>query len=87
MARGVKTGGRQKGTPNKLTSSAKEAFSHAFHAVGGADGLAAWAKKNPTPFYTLYARLIPEDKNINLNAEARIDVTVRLVHGNAEARR
>lgn len=59
MARGVKTGGRKKGTPNKLTASAREAFAAAFRGLGGSDGLMRWAEENQTEFYKLYARLIP----------------------------
>lgn len=51
--------GRKKGVPNKLTKSAREAFQHAFEAIGGAAELAEWAKANPTEFFKLYARLIP----------------------------
>ena len=54
-----KTGGRQKGTPNKLTKSAREAFQHAFDALGGAEALTDWAQKQPSEFYRLYGRLIP----------------------------
>lgn len=56
-----KTGGRTAGTPNKMTSSAKEAFQAAFDQIGGMHGLAVWAAANPTEFYKLYARLIPVD--------------------------
>ena len=51
--------GRKKGSLNKLTTSAREAFALAFTASGGAEGLTTWAKANPTEFYKLYARLIP----------------------------
>ena len=57
--KGKKTGGRVKGTPNKLTTSASEAFQHAFHVLGGSEHLTAWARAQPTEFYKLYARLIP----------------------------
>ena len=57
--KGKKTGGRQAGTPNKLTKSAREAFQLAFDGIGGAVTLVAWAQANPTEFYKLYARLIP----------------------------
>jgi hypothetical protein len=61
MARGRKTGGRQSGTPNKLTAAAKDAFSFAFSEIGGAESLADWARANRTEFYKLYARMIPQE--------------------------
>jgi hypothetical protein len=55
---------RQKGVPNKLTLAAKEAFEFAFDELGGAEGLAAWARRNKTMFYRLFARLIPLSVNV-----------------------
>lgn len=62
MAKGQKTGGRTKGTPNKATASMRAAWLDAFDALGGVDGLTAWAVRNPDRFYTLSARLIPPAK-------------------------
>jgi hypothetical protein len=59
MAKGRKTGGRRKGTPNKATASVRAAWLAAFDTLGGADGLATWARANPDRFYTLAARLLP----------------------------
>ncbi len=59
MAKGRKTGGRQKGTSNHSTVVAKEAFQLAFEKIGGVDALAGWGTKHPTEFYRLYSRLIP----------------------------
>lgn len=56
-----KTGGRQKGTPNKTTVVAREAFNIAFHGIGGTDALTRWARNNEDEFFKLYARLIPVD--------------------------
>jgi hypothetical protein len=61
MAKGVKTGGRTKGTPNKTTVAVKEAFKLAFDDLGGVDALVTWAKTNPTQFYQLYSKLIPAE--------------------------
>ena len=57
--KGVRLGGRQKGTPNKSTASVRAAFEEAFEKLGGADALVEWAEKEPTEFYKLYAKLIP----------------------------
>lgn len=42
MAKGIKTGGRKKGVPNKLTSSAKEAFLLTFQRL--APDLEEWIR-------------------------------------------
>jgi len=61
MAKGFKTGGRQRGTPNKLTSSFKEAIRLVYDEIGGHAAFAAWARENPGDFYKIAARLIPAD--------------------------
>ena len=65
MALGRKTGGRSKGTPNKLTTSVKEAFEIAFRSMQAEKdvNLLDWGKANPTDFYKISARLIPETIN------------------------
>lgn len=68
MAKGIKTGGRRRGTPNKMTSSAKDAFAFAFDDIGGGEALAEWGRENRTEFYKLFARLIPVDGNVAVNA-------------------
>ncbi len=67
-----KAGGRAKGTPNKVTRSAKEAFAAAFEGVGGVERLILWAKLNPTDFFKLYARLIPVE--LSGEIKARIEM-------------
>lgn len=61
MARGIKTGGRSKGTPNKTTASVKDALAFAFDGRGGAPALKIWADENPTEFYKLWAKLLPQE--------------------------
>ena len=51
--------GRQKGTPNRVTTEAKTALALAFEGLGGVDALIEWAKDNQTEFYKLYAKLLP----------------------------
>ncbi len=53
--------GRPAGLPNKLTVAAKQAFSLAFEGIGGVEALIEWGKENKSAFYTLYARLIPQE--------------------------
>lgn len=81
--KGEKTGGRQKGTPNKLTKSAREAFQHAFEGMGGYDSLTAWAQANKTEFYKLYARLIPVE-HVGEGGEGPIQTIVKHVYEDAK---
>ncbi len=61
-----KTGGRQKGTPNKLTADIKSAIEGALNAVGGQRYLEGVARKHPQIFCALLARLIPKDPNVSV---------------------
>jgi hypothetical protein len=61
MAIGQKTGGRKKGTPNKLTVSVKEALSDAFDELGGIKSLVRWGQENPDDFYKLWVKLLPNE--------------------------
>ncbi len=53
--------GRRKGTQNKLTTAFKDGLLHAYHELGGAEGLAQWARQHPGDFYRIMARLIPQE--------------------------
>lgn len=60
MAIGKKTGGRQKGTPNKSTADVKAAI--AAFASGNVDRMATWLEKietdDPAKAFELYLRAI-----------------------------
>lgn len=56
---GERRGGRQKGTPNRLTGQVKEMVLVALDAVGGADYLARQAEENPGPFLALVGKVLP----------------------------
>ena len=67
---GQKTGGRQVGTPNKVTAIFKDAVRAVYEDIGGNTAFAEWAKENPTEFYRIAARLIPTEmasQGTNLN--------------------
>ncbi len=76
MAKGKKTGGRVKGTPNKLTTTVKQAFEQAFAALQqdpeAPCHLIKWAQTNSTEFYRLAARLIPEEVSGNVALTVQI---------------
>ena len=58
-----KTGGRRKGTPNKVTSLAKDAIAAAAEQLGGVVRLVAWAREdsaNERVFWgSIYTKLLP----------------------------
>lgn len=60
MARGRKTGGRRKGTPNKITGAVKEAIEEAFANAGGVAYLEKVAQDDPRAFCTLLGKILPK---------------------------
>jgi hypothetical protein len=59
MAKGVKTGGRKKGTPNKTTKALKEMILGALDQAGGEAYLLQQARENPNAFLTLVGKVLP----------------------------
>ncbi len=56
-------GGRQKGTPNRLTAEVKQAILNAFDNVGGETYLEKLAVEDPRTFCTLLGKILPRDIN------------------------
>jgi len=81
MAKGKKTGGRQPGTPNKVTRAIREHFEHAFELLQQDDtaNLTSWARANPTEFYRLSSKLIPTQVN------AQGSITLEVITGVPQA--
>ena len=65
---GKKWGGRQKGTPNKMTTQVKKAIIEAFDEVGGVKYLVNIAKTDPKTFCALLGRIIPTEINADLTS-------------------
>ncbi|WP_219684052.1 hypothetical protein [Bradyrhizobium canariense] len=59
MATRQKTGGRTKGTPNKVNAAVKEAILGAFNEVGGQAYLEKVAQSDPRVFCGLLGRVLP----------------------------
>ena len=72
MAAGRKTGGRTKGTPNKLTADLKEMILGALADAGGRNYLLAQSESNPTAFMTLVGKVLP----LQLTGDAANPVSV-----------
>ena len=68
--KGKKTGGRQAGTPNKLTSDLKSQIEAALISVGGQQYLEAVALDHPQVFCGLLGRLIPKDQHLTMEVAA-----------------
>jgi hypothetical protein len=69
---GPKTGGRKRGTPNKLTTDLKSAILGAFAAVDGQAYLERVARDDPRVFCALLGRVLPitsTNTNINITPE------------------
>jgi len=69
-----RTGGRQPGSQNKVTKTAKENVLAVFNRLGGTAAMARWAKENQTDFYRLYAKLIPQQVDLEVNVKP-MDIT------------
>ena len=72
--KGQKTGGRQVGTPNKVTTVFKDAVRTVYEDIGGHTAFAAWAKKNQTDFYKIAARLIPTETASNSDDNITVEI-------------
>jgi hypothetical protein len=62
MAKGIKTGGRKKGTPNKTTALLRDAILQAGTDAGDGDlvkYLQMQATANPTAFLALLGKVLP----------------------------
>jgi hypothetical protein len=57
----AKLGGRQRGTPNRVTGAFREAVLLAYENIGGHEAFSKWAADNQTEFYRIAARLIPTE--------------------------
>lgn len=64
----------RKGKPNITGSTAKENMIAVFTRLGGTAAMATWARRNKTDFYRLYAKLVPQQVDLEIT-ERPLDVT------------
>lgn len=70
-----KTGGRVKGTPNKVTGQLKDMILGALDEAGGLDYLVTQARDNPNAFLTLVGKVLP----LQVNAEHQGEIVARVI--------
>jgi hypothetical protein len=75
MAAGRKTGGRRKGSRNKLTTALKDMILTALANKGGVEYLEKQADQNPTAFLTLVGKVLP----LQVDAEHSGEVVAKVV--------
>lgn len=82
MAKGQKTGGRTKGTPNKLTGDVKAMILDALYKKGGVKYLVQQADSNPVAFLTLVGKVLPMTVASDPDNPLQMVTTINLVaHG------
>lgn len=61
MALGKKTGGRKKGTPNKVSGTVRESLISVYEGLGGDQAMLSWAAENPDEFYRHWIKMLPTE--------------------------
>lgn len=79
MAKGQKTGGRTKGTPNKLTGDVKAMILDALYKKGGVKYLVQQADSNPVAFLTLVGKVLPMTVASDPDNPLQMVTTINLV--------
>jgi hypothetical protein len=79
MAQGKKTGGRTKGTPNKVTGELKDMILTALDDKGGVEYLKKCADDNPVAFLTLVGKVLPLQVNATHGGKVVTRVEVEIV--------
>lgn len=57
--KGVRYGGRKKGTPNKISATLKDIILESLADIGGKAYLVEQSAKNPTAYMSLIGRVLP----------------------------
>lgn len=74
---GERRGGRQKGTPNKVTGDVRAMVLGALDAAGGQKYLQQQATVNPQAFMGLVGKCLPKDLNLNANLTMTLELVSR----------
>ena len=71
---GTKSGGRKKGTPNRVTRAVKDALMQSFDEVGGVVYLNRLAEIDPKAYSTLLGKVIPAE--LQATVQGSMDITI-----------
>ena len=81
MALGEKTGGRNEGVPNKLTSGAKDVIAQVAENIGGVARMTVWVREDPANerafWANIYTKLLPGGFSIQTRNPLAIGVIRR----------
>ena len=83
---GERRGGRQKGTPNRLTADLKDMILGALNAKGGQRYLEEQAALNPVAFLTLVGKVLPMTLQGNPDEPITYTIVTGVSRSEAEAR-
>lgn len=73
-------GGRKVGSKNKLSATARENVICVFTRLGGTAYMAEWARENPSEFFRIYARLVPQEVKAMIDPNANtVNVAVSFI--------
>lgn len=77
--KGAKTGGRQKGSPNKITKQLKDMILQALDESGGVEYLKQTALDHPTAFLTLVGKVLPLQVSGENGGDIKFSVVKRVI--------
>jgi len=69
-----KTGGRSKGTPNKIAKDVKEMVLEALEELGGTEWFIAQGRENPVAFMAMAGKAMPKETKIELLKTVKISM-------------
>lgn len=72
-------GGRPKGSPNKTSKDTRQTILNTFTKLGGEKFMLEWAKQEPTEFMKIYAKLLPREEKVTMDATVAIKQIERII--------
>lgn len=76
MAKGLKTGGRQKGTPNKTTQAVKDVIASVAMDLGGSERMLEWVREDPLNERMFWKDIYPKLLPIQVNGDINLKMTL-----------